>query len=80
MLNRLLALCARAEGHAAQYRLLAQQATIFSEWDHLPEEAERHGLAPLAYRHLGAAEIVLPISARRALHALTLLTKFDCKR
>lgn len=72
MLNRLLALCSRTEGHAAQYRLLAQQATIFSEWDNLPEEAEHHGLAPLAYRHLDAAEISLPASTRRALHALTL--------
>jgi hypothetical protein len=55
---RLLALCARAEGHPLFYERLASQLNQFDAWLELPAQAELHGMAPLLrhhLRHLGAS-------------------------
>lgn len=51
------------------YNHLRQAAEAIPSWDSLPYLAEIHGLAPLVFRHLRAAEIVIPESARLALQA-----------
>ena len=63
----LLALCARAQGHAAQYEQLRQRALKLSSWDGLPAQAQAHGLEPLLYAHLKAAHIAAPPHIRQQL-------------
>ena len=41
---RLLALCARAEGHPLFYEQLAHQVDGFDAWQELPAQAELHGI------------------------------------
>ena len=63
----LLALCARAQGHPLQYQQLRQQALALPTWDNLPVQAEAHGLNPLLYAHLQAADIPVPTAIRQQL-------------
>jgi hypothetical protein len=67
----LLALCARVQGHPAQYKQLKQQALALTEtgWRALPAQAESHGLTPLVYAHLQAAGISAPAVAQQQLQA-----------
>ncbi len=67
---RLMALCARAERHVRFEEELAVLLRVFSAWDALPEQAERHGMGPLLWHHLRQADI--PRSTRRALQGLYL--------
>jgi hypothetical protein len=69
---RLLALCARAECHAAHYEHLAQAATRISNWESVPPRAEAQGVGPLLYAHLKSAEIHPPKSVTRQLQGLYL--------
>jgi hypothetical protein len=68
----LLALCARAQGHPIQYQCLQQQGLTLSTWDNLPSHAEAHGLTPLLYTHLQAADAPVPTSIKKQLQARTM--------
>ncbi len=65
----LLALCARGQGQPDQYRQLQQQARQLTTWADIPAQAEAHGLGPLVYTHLQAAQITWPLPAKQALQA-----------
>jgi len=69
---RFLALCARAEGDAAYYCRLAQEAAKVTEWEGVAAQAEAHGLAPLLYVHARAAGVQLPAAVKRKLQGLYL--------
>lgn len=68
----LLALCARAECDEIHCHQLARQAEQLTsaEWADLPTQAERHGLSPLVYTHLRAADAPIPQPVRRQLQGL----------
>ncbi len=65
----LLILCARSQGNPAHDDLLRGAAETLPSWDALPNLAEVHGLAPLVYNHLIAANIATPESVERELKA-----------
>ena len=65
----LLGLCARARELPEQVQLLTQTARALPSWDPLPNLAEAHGLAPLVYTHLKAANISVPPPIHRELGA-----------
>ena len=65
----LLALCARAQGHPTQYQHLREQAANLTDWNTLPTQAESHGLTPLLYTHLQAADIPIPAPIKEQLQA-----------
>jgi hypothetical protein len=65
----ILALCARAQGHPTQYQRLRQQAANLTDWSNLPAQTETHGLTPLLYTHLHAAEISIPAPIKEQLQA-----------
>lgn len=69
---RLLALCARVEGHPRFYEQLNRQLCVFTAWETLPEQAELHGLGSLLWRHLQAAQSPIPVETRRSLRGLYL--------
>ncbi len=69
---RLLALCARPEGHPALYERLAGQLRGFSAWNELPRLAELHGMAPLFRHHLKAAGLAIPPGTMLVLDGLAL--------
>ena len=69
---RLLALCARAEGHPAFYEQLANQLRAFTAWDELPTQAELHGMAPLLWHHISKSGIAIPEVTQRILRGLYL--------
>lgn len=71
-MHPLLTLCARIAGDPTIYGQLAQAAHELSTWDCLATQAEAHGLAPLLYTHLQAAEISLPAPIKRELQGLYL--------
>lgn len=73
---RLLALCARAEAHPEQLARLARQAAVYPDWEALPAAAERHGLAPLAFKHLTAAGAPWPAAVRRTLQAQAVRARY----
>jgi hypothetical protein len=62
---------ARVACSPAALAALARAARRFAAWHEIPAQAEHHGLAPLLYRHLRAAEIDLPRPVARKLQALT---------
>ncbi|MFZ5916043.1 MAG: nucleotidyltransferase domain-containing protein [Chloroflexota bacterium] len=68
----LLALCARVQGHAAQYEQLRQRARALSCWDGLPAQAQAHGLEPLLYAHLQAAQVPIPPHVAQQLRIRTI--------
>ena len=68
----LLALCARAQGHPAQYEQLQKHTQALSTWDDVLRQAEAHGLEPLLYAHLQAASAALPPHIRQQLQARTM--------
>ena len=69
---RLLALCARAEGHPLFYEQLARQVDGFDAWQELPTQAELHGMAPLLWHHIRQADLSIPLETERVLHGLYL--------
>jgi hypothetical protein len=71
---RLLALCAHVELGAAHRHRLARRAARLTaqEWESVPTQAETHGMAPLLYVHLKAAEVQLPRDVKRTLQGLVL--------
>jgi hypothetical protein len=69
---RLLALCARAEGHAAFYQRLGTQLNAFSAWDLLPAQAELHGMGALLWHHLRQARLPIPAETEQTLTGLYL--------
>ncbi len=72
MVDSLLALCARSEGHFLQRQRIAIQAQQYQDWPTLPQRAEIMAMAPLAHAHLQAAAISFPGDIQRALAGLTL--------
>lgn len=69
---RLLALCARADGHPVFYEQLARHAERFDAWHILPAQAELHGMAPLLWHHLRIAGLPLPSHTEKTLQGLVL--------
>jgi hypothetical protein len=69
---RLLALCARAEGHPVFYRQLALQLDGFTAWQELPAQAEAHGMAPLLRYHILQAGLSIPAETQQTLMGLYL--------
>lgn len=69
---RLLALCARAEGHPALYDALQTRLEAFTAWEHLPDEAERHGMSALLWHHLRQSGLIIPSEAEHILAVLYL--------
>lgn len=51
---------------------LHEAADRVDDWEPLAEQAERHGLAPLVYRHMRGAGLTLPNTQTIQLRALTL--------
>ncbi len=68
----LLALCARAQGTPEIYAQLRQRARALSSWDDVPAQAEAHGLEPLLYTHLQAANVALPPHVQQQLQVRTM--------
>ena len=71
-METLLACCARASAHADFYRQLEQLARKEIGWEGLARQAELHGLGPLLYTHLQAAQVSLPAPVKRELQGLYL--------
>ena len=69
---RLLALCARAEGHPVFYQQLARLVEGYSDWQELPSKAEFYGMSPLVWHHMHQAGISVPGETERTLHDLYL--------
>ncbi len=69
---RLLALCARVEGHSAFYEQVKDRARVFTGWKDLPAQAEAHGMAPLLWRHLCNSGADVPEETARTLRGLYL--------
>ena len=69
---RLLATCARAEGHPLMDEQLRRQVAAFTAWDELPEQAELHGMGPLLWHHLKNAKLSLPLETQRIISGLYL--------
>lgn len=68
----ILNLCARVQGHAAQYKLLTNLCSTFTQWDALLQQAESHGMSPLLFRHINAVDCPCPDTFRRSLRLLYL--------
>lgn len=68
----LLALCARTPGQPTQYQHLRRQAADLTDWNKLSTQAEAHGLTPLLYTHLQAANVPLPIAIKEQWQARTM--------
>lgn len=64
---RLLALCARAEGHPLFYEQLKEQLIGFKVWKELPTQAELHGMAPLLWHHIQKSGFSIPPEIEQAL-------------
>jgi hypothetical protein len=69
---RLLALCARAEGHAVFYEQLRAQLAAFTAWESLAPQAELHGMAALLWHHLRQAKLTIPAEPNQTLTGLYL--------
>lgn len=65
----LLGLCARAHPHPTQLALVRETASGLEDWSAFPEQAEAHGLVPLALHHLSAAGVSPPEPVRQQLIA-----------
>ena len=63
-IETLVAVCAQAVGHPALYTRLREAVSRVQRWDWLAERAEAHGLTPLVYTHLQAADVALPLSVQ----------------
>lgn len=72
---RLLALCARAEGHPGFYSELTHQLGNFDAWDELPAQAELHGMAPLLGHHIEKSGFAIPKDTDQTLKALYLRSR-----
>lgn len=68
----LLAFAARPEGSPVYYEQLAKLAGQLTNWKEAPSQAEAHGLSPLLYTHLQAANVTLPPDIKRQLQGLYL--------
>ncbi len=64
--------CARLHGDDTFYETLRRRATGLLDRPELPLLAERHGLGPLLYHHLRAANIPLPATLKEKLQGLYL--------
>jgi hypothetical protein len=72
---RLLALCARAEGHPVFYRELKKQIRAFTAWDELPTHAEIQGMPTLFWHHVQQAHIKIPTETQLIFKGLYLRTR-----
>jgi len=71
--NQLLAECARtAIDPGKSHQRLAQLSNNVTDWTGVLAEAESHGLSPLLYIHLKAADVSLPLPVKRDLQGLYL--------
>lgn len=75
-IQSILGLCARSEAHSLFYCRLVKEADQIKDWSKLPQQAEFHGLAPLAYTHLQAIDALLPVPVRREMQALYLRHRY----
>lgn len=66
----ILDLCARVNGHQAQYKKLAELCDGFTDWDNLFQHAENEGMSPLLHKHLTESKCKIPPSARQVLTIL----------
>ena len=73
----ILAACVSLEGDAETYRRLRDLAEHTTSWASFPAEAERHGMGPLAYRHLQDAGVCLPTTVSMALMGSYLRHRHD---
>ncbi|GAB4437011.1 MAG: hypothetical protein Kow0031_18830 [Anaerolineae bacterium] len=71
-MNQLLPLCARLNSDEAHRADLKRAAAAITDWPALLARAERHGLAPLLYRHLRGAGAKLPPQTGHELRGLVL--------
>jgi hypothetical protein len=71
-IQSILGLCARSKAHDLFYCRLIKEVDRIEDWTKLPQQAESHGLAPLASKHLQAVDALLPDSTRRDMQALLL--------
>ena len=71
-IDKILGLCARAEGHPILYQHLEEEVRTFSNWSNLIHLADRHGLGPLLYSHLKLVEVTIPMQDMRTLRGLYL--------
>jgi hypothetical protein len=69
---RLLALCARAEGHPVFYEQLARQINQFTAWQELPSQANLHGMASLLWHHVHKSGLAIPDETEHILKGLYL--------
>jgi hypothetical protein len=67
---RLLARCARAEGHPLLYEQLKAQLHRFKAWKELPPQAEIHGMAPLLWHHIHHSGLSIPLETEQTLRGL----------
>jgi hypothetical protein len=72
---RLLALCTHLEQTPALRSQVIETAGQVTDWDNIPIQAEKHGMAPLLRRNLNQAEVNIPSSVQRDLMALSLRHK-----
>ncbi len=74
MIGRILGLCSRNDGHPAMYEILDRVLSNYRSnrlsYESLLHEAERHGVAPLLYKHLEYLNFSLPDSHHRILRSL----------
>ncbi|MEJ2058720.1 MAG: nucleotidyltransferase family protein, partial [Desulfofustis sp.] len=77
----ILGLCSRERGHPVMHEMLEQALLDYrrnqQSWDELIHEAERHGLAPLLYKHLQEVEFNLPKDQQRMLRSLHQRNRFS---
>lgn len=76
MIQTILGLCARDQGHEAMYEALDRELLTYRtnspNWPELLDSAEKHGLCSLLYKHLSALEFKLPKTSSRTLQSLYL--------
>ncbi len=70
--ERILGLCARAQGNPALYCHLVVETDDFTRWGQIVPLAETHGLGPLLYTHLGQINALVPTETRHLLMGLYL--------
>lgn len=73
--DTLLAACAAPLDDAARARI-ADLARTFAAWEGLPRRAAPHGMGPLLYHALTAAEVAPPVEVKRALQGLYLRSRY----
>ncbi len=81
--RRILGLCCREHGHPLMQEMLNRELLDYRRsrhsWNELVHGAERHGMAPLLYRHLHEIEFYLPKDQQRVLRSLYQRNRFSAR-